>query len=203
MRHVEICGVSAHVWGLRGSTDPAEILVPMWPALAPSTKKNSIVGSSPNSHKWNYVRFLCVINRHACCKPYDATRCCYWRVVDNDAMRRLDGRRYAPKSTTRCRRLDMQSEDTNIGCLLGRLSMIGVDRVAGRFRISKNKSARNARNRTRTATPRRIDSDHAKCNIELVCVFLTDILSCLNSLILYPLLKELCINLYRAVLDTC
>ena len=34
-------------------------------------------------------------------------------------------RRYAPKSTTRCRRLDMQP-DTNIGCLLGRLSMIGV-----------------------------------------------------------------------------
>ena len=40
--------------------------------------------------------------------------------------------------------------------------MIGVDRVAVRFRISKNKSARNARNRTRT-TPRRSDSDHAKC----------------------------------------
>ena len=53
--------------------------------------------------------------------------------------------------------------DTNIGCLLGRLSMIGVDRVTGRFRISKNKSARNARNRTRTATLRRNDSDHAKC----------------------------------------
>ena len=41
-------------------------------------------------------------------------------------MCRLDGRRYAPKSTTRYRRLDMQPEDTNIGCLLGRLSMIGV-----------------------------------------------------------------------------
>ena len=58
--------------------------------------------------------------------------------------------------------------DTNIGCLLGRLSMIGVDRVAGRFRIAKNKSARNARNRTRTATPRRIDSDHAKCSIVII-----------------------------------
>jgi len=67
--------------------------------------------------------------------------------------------------------------DTNIGCLLGRLSMIGVDRVAGRFRISKNNSARNARNRTRTATPRRIDSDHAKCTLRfcenpLVLVFM-------------------------------
>ena len=49
-----------HVWGLRGSTDPAEILVHMWPALAPSTEKFSIVGSSPNSKKVELCAFsLC------------------------------------------------------------------------------------------------------------------------------------------------
>ena len=164
LRHVGICGVSVHVWGLRGSSDLAEILVHMWPALAPSTEKFSIVGSPLIRKKWNYVRFLCVIN-HARCKRYNATRCCYWRGVDNDAMRRLDGRRYAPKSTTRCRRLDMQPDRGHEYWLSAREthSMIEVDRVAGCFRISKNKSARNARNRTRTATPRRSDSDHAEC----------------------------------------
>jgi len=40
--------------------------------------------------------------------------------------------------------------------------MIGVGSPGG-FHISKKKSARNARNRTRTATLRRTDSEHAKC----------------------------------------
>ena len=71
------------------------------------------------------MRFLCVINRHACCKRYDATRCCYWRGVDNDAMRRLDAmcqnQQHDAIGST-CSR----TVDTNIGCLLGRLSMIRV-----------------------------------------------------------------------------
>ena len=45
-----------------GSTDPAEILVHMWPALAPSTEKFSRVVPLTRK-KWNYVRSLCVINQ--------------------------------------------------------------------------------------------------------------------------------------------
>ena len=40
-------------------------------------------------------------------------------------MRRLDSRRYAPKSTTRCRRLDMQPDRGHEYWQSGRLSMIG------------------------------------------------------------------------------
>ena len=44
-------------------------------------------------------------------------------------MRRLDGRRYAPKSTTRCRRLDMQPDRGHEYWLSAREthSMIGVE----------------------------------------------------------------------------
>jgi len=76
--------------------------------------------------------------------------------------------------------------DMNIGCLLGRLSMIGVDRVAWRFRISKNKSTRNARNRTQTATPRRTDSDHAKCEAGKEALWLSQILKDFNEHVTEP-----------------